>query len=494
MLAFLTILTVFLTGLFLLIFFKWKTLKAKIFELDQKAGMVMNSEESLMQVSFQKDSELFELADHFNQLAHKYLETKKAVSRLEEENLRQDDLDKKVVKYKEAISQIELLSTLGRNITGSLNIEEISKTVYNTLRSSMEMDALDLLYFQGQTSVYGWKDLRNEWKQTTHIPKGGSAGMLNWVVKNEKEVDLKSAQEDYRQYTDQPIHTLSGDSPGFVLAFPLILKEKVVGALMISGKKGASIKDYHIDFIRSLSSYMAVAIDNCTVYQLLEEGKQLIEQEKRRSETLLLNILPADIAEELKESGTAKARQFANVHVLFTDFSGFTQLSASMEAAELVDEINTCFTAFDAIGLKYGIEKIKTIGDAYMAVAGLDEKDTNALSNLLNAALEMQQFMKDRYQLMEKEGKKAFQMRAGIHSGPVTAGIVGSQKFQYDLWGDTVNTASRMESSGKVGEVNISASTYEQLKDLGQFKFEAREALEVKGKGKMNMYFVYILT
>ncbi|MBI1221688.1 MAG: GAF domain-containing protein [Bacteroidetes bacterium] len=494
MLAFLTILAVLLASTLLWNFFRLRTLREKIVELDDKAGMVINSDESLMQVSFKKDTELSDLALHFNQLSRKYLEAKEKVSQLLEENIRQEDLDKKVTKYKEAISQIELLSVLGRRITGSLNVEEIIRTVFNTLRSSMEMESLDLLYFQDQNPIYGWMNSEQDWTTIKGKPDEEKEAILHWVISNGKEVHLKDARVDYRQYTNEPILTLSGDAPGYVLAFPMILKEKVIGALMISGKSGSGIKDYHVDFIRSLTSYMAVALDNCTVYHLLDEGKHQIEEEKSRSDKLLLNILPAEIAEELKNSGKAMARHFDNVHVLFTDFIGFTQLSASMEASELVDEINACFTAFDEIGKKYHLEKIKTIGDAYMTVAGLNPEEDSALENIILAAGEMQSFMAKRYTMRIKEGKKAFQMRAGIHSGPVTAGIVGSQKFQYDLWGDTVNTASRMESSSQAGEVNISNSTYLQVKDNPKFRFDPREAIEVKGKGKMDMYFVHILS
>ncbi len=222
----------------------------------------------------------------------------------------------------------------------------------------------------------------------------------------------------------------------------------------------------------------------------VRKSKATLQVEKDRSEKLLLNILPADIAAELKEKGKVDARDFEMVSILFTDFKGFTAASEKLNAQELVAEINTCFEAFDGIMGEYGIEKIKTIGDAYMAAGGLPVTTDDSIKNTVLAALEMQQFISQRKTKMDAEGKLAFEMRVGIHTGPVVAGIVGVKKFQYDIWGDTVNTASRMESSGGVGEVNISQSTFELLKYDAEFTFESRGKVEAKGKGEIEMYFV----
>jgi adenylate cyclase len=204
----------------------------------------------------------------------------------------------------------------------------------------------------------------------------------------------------------------------------------------------------------------------------------------------LLNILPADIAAELKAKGRADARDFDMVSILFTDFKGFTAASEKLSAQDLVSEINTCFEAFDGIMGKYKVEKIKTIGDAYMAAGGLPVPSDDSAKNTVMAALEMQAFISHRKAEMDAKKLPAFEMRVGIHTGPVVAGIVGVKKFAYDIWGDTVNTASRMESSGEVGKVNISASTYELLKDDPQLSFESRGKVEAKGKGEIEMYFV----
>jgi class 3 adenylate cyclase len=227
-----------------------------------------------------------------------------------------------------------------------------------------------------------------------------------------------------------------------------------------------------------------------TRVRYVRKSKAVLQVEKDRSENLLLNILPADIAKELKEKGKADARDFDMVSILFTDFKGFTEQSAKLSAAVLVNEINSCFEAFDSILEKYGIEKIKTIGDAYMAAGGLPVPSDDSVKNTLLAALEMQAFITSRKAENDAAHKPGFEMRVGVHTGPVVAGIVGVKKFQYDIWGDTVNTASRIESVGEVGKVNISHSTYELLKNDPQFSFESRGKVMVKGKGEIEMFFV----
>ncbi len=213
-----------------------------------------------------------------------------------------------------------------------------------------------------------------------------------------------------------------------------------------------------------------------------------IASEKKRSDELLLNILPEETAEELKATGTAKAKSFEMVTVLFTDFKNFTLASEILSAEELVEEINHCFSEFDRIITKYHIEKIKTIGDAYMCAGGLPVANTTNPIDVIHAGLEMVDFIARNKAERQANGQPFFELRLGIHTGPVVAGIVGIKKFAYDIWGDTVNTASRMESSGEVGRVNISGTTYEIVKD--NFNCIHRGKIEAKNKGQIDMYFV----
>ena len=214
----------------------------------------------------------------------------------------------------------------------------------------------------------------------------------------------------------------------------------------------------------------------------------LLTVEKQKSENLLHNILPEEVASELKKKGFADAQLFNNVTVLFTDFVGFTTIAEQMSPKELVAEIDECFREFDKIMDKFGVEKIKTIGDAYMAAGGLPGENTTHAVDVLNAAVEIRKFMQELALRKEANGLVPFRIRIGVHSGPVVAGIVGLKKFAYDIWGDTVNTASRMESSSEEGKINISGETYELVKD--RFHCSYRGKIPAKNKGEINMYFV----
>lgn len=215
-----------------------------------------------------------------------------------------------------------------------------------------------------------------------------------------------------------------------------------------------------------------------------DAAERRVEQELKRSESLLLNILPEPIAAQLKTNPGTIADSFEQVTVLFADIVGFTKLSAVSPGAEIVDMLNDIFSTFDRIAAKHGLEKIKTIGDAYMVVGGLPTPRHDHAEAVVQMALDMVEAIKS----AKAQARSEIQIRIGIHSGPVVAGVIGEKKFAYDLWGDTVNTASRMESHGQPGMVQITEQTAELVKDF--FDLEARGTIEVKGKGEIKTWWV----
>lgn len=216
----------------------------------------------------------------------------------------------------------------------------------------------------------------------------------------------------------------------------------------------------------------------------VEERTAELAQERERSESLLRNMLPAAIADELKQNGHSVPRRHDDVSILFTDLVDFTRTVASIPASRTVEELNDIFTGFDAIVARHGLEKINTVGDAYMAAAGLPQPCADHAERCVRAALEMQRWLSDR----NARAVIQWGLRAGVHSGPVVAGVVGSTKYAYGIWGDTVNVASRMESASERGRVNISASTHDRVRD--RFRCTYRGKVSAKGKGEIDMYFV----
>jgi class 3 adenylate cyclase len=222
-------------------------------------------------------------------------------------------------------------------------------------------------------------------------------------------------------------------------------------------------------------------------YKFIKRTNVIIEEEKNRSDHLLLNILPEETALELKQNGKVRAKKFESVTVLFTDFEGFTQYAEKLPPEKLVESVDYYFSKFDEIMEKYNLEKIKTVGDCYMCAGGLPFSTNDHAYKMVHAALEIATFVKDSKN-NNPQNDTRFEIRIGINSGPVVAGVVGTKKFAYDIWGDTVNIASRMESNSQPGKINVSKNTYELIKDT--FDCHYRGEIEVKNRGMMKMYFV----
>lgn len=220
----------------------------------------------------------------------------------------------------------------------------------------------------------------------------------------------------------------------------------------------------------------------------IEKQKEYITSQKKKSEELLLNILPYETAEQLKKKGFAKSKKYKLVSILFTDFKNFSKMTEVMDSQELIKELNFYIQKFDEIIEEHYIEKIKTIGDAYMCAGGLPLRNKSNPIDIVLAGLEIQKFMKDHAKAKREINEVAWELRLGIHTGEVIAGVIGKKKFAYDIWGDAVNKASRMEQAGEIGKVNISGDTYEFIKDL--FDCTYRGKVEVKNNTELEMYFV----
>jgi adenylate cyclase len=287
---------------------------------------------------------------------------------------------------------------------------------------------------------------------------------------------------------------LFGDTFGVVVLVLVLISFPI----SISAYLGWQFASTNVSLIKQLNEVNRLSDVNLKQeqekQQILQDQNDLLERqvdertfelqkEKQKTENLLLNILPHEVAEELKENGSSEAKYYDEVTVLFTDFVNFTQSSEKMGAEKMLIELNECFTAFDLIMEKHGLEKIKTIGDAYLAVCGLPIKNENHAYQTLLVAFDIIKFIEER----KKTNTDVLDIRIGINSGSLIAGIVGVKKFAYDIWGDTVNTAARMEQNSVKGKINISESTYQLVKE--KVVCEYRGKIHTKGKGDIDMYF-----
>jgi len=245
-----------------------------------------------------------------------------------------------------------------------------------------------------------------------------------------------------------------------------------------------------VNYAAGISGFLLliVAISTYSRYQYVRKTNQIIKNERDRSKELLLNILPEETAHELETNGSAQSRYYESATVLFTDFKGFSTIAGKLSPQELVAELNDYFMAFDEIMGKYNLEKIKTIGDAYMCAGGIPVTNGTHPLDAVNAALAMQEYMERKNATRKEKNLDPWELRIGIHTGPIVAGVVGKKKYAYDIWGDTVNIASRMESSGEPGKVNISSATYQRINQHYQCLYRGK--VSAKNIGDVDMYFI----
>lgn len=276
--------------------------------------------------------------------------------------------------------------------------------------------------------------------------------------------------------------------------------QKIIGVIQVLNKKDESpFSSSDEELLAAFCALAGISLENARAYDELQKERNLLEErviertselseEKRRSDELLLNILPVEIADELKTRGEATTQSYEMVTVMFTDFKGFTQVAEKASPEELVADLDNCFYYFDEVIDRFRVEKIKTIGDSYMCAGGLPAANRTNPVDVILAALEISAFMNQMKDIKQGMNQPYWELRIGIHTGPLIAGVVGKRKFAYDIWGDTVNTASRMESSGVPGEINISSTTYNLVKEF--FECEYRGKVAAKNKGEIDMYFV----
>jgi histidine kinase len=318
-----------------------------------------------------------------------------------------------------------------------------------------------------------------------------SLKIVQYAERTGKPVVLSDASTLGRFVQNDDIIRLGSKS---IFCTPIINQGKILGTLyLVNDHITNAFTEESVELLNLLSSQLSISLQNALLYDSLESQVKArtydLMKEKDLSESLLKNILPSKVADELKSGGTVEAKHFPKVSVLFTDFKDFTQLTKSVTPKKLVEELDYVFSRFDEISVKHGIEKIKTIGDSYMAASGVPLPGIHDEVRIINAALEMTEFLEEVKTQRTAEGSDFyFQARIGIHTGPVVAGVVGKNKFAYDIWGGTVNLASRIESSGEPGKVNISGDTYDLVKD--KFHFTHRGQIDVKSYKQVDMYFV----
>ncbi|MBX2886062.1 MAG: adenylate/guanylate cyclase domain-containing protein [Granulosicoccus sp.] len=283
----------------------------------------------------------------------------------------------------------------------------------------------------------------------------------------------------------------------FFILYPIYHEDYLFGFLYV-GRRDQLLSNvsvlmpYHLNTLDALSGVIMALknqVDRNEVLELLVQKRtQELNTEKEKVEELLLNILPYETSKELTDTGSSKAREYDCVTVLFTDFKDFTKISEKLTPQALVNMLNVYYSAFDKIMTQFQMEKIKTIGDSYMCAAGVPSLNVNQAIDALRAAIEIRNFVAQEKDKRLSDGDPYFEIRIGVHSGPIVAGIVGIKKFAYDIWGDTVNVASRLEAESEPGQINISDTTYQLVKE--KFTCTHRGAINVKNKGKVVMYFV----
>lgn len=424
----------------------------------------------------------------------------------------QDEKEKALIAQQEemiAKQEVATLNYLSKEINTTSDLNLICKIIFSYISVAFDIENILILNINERTNEFSdflfkgnLPEEKIEKLKMIKTPLNSSTGALFRTYQKKKylyipRLNLESVKSEFDK---KLVNMLQMNSFFHV---PLIVLNKVIAvAILFNRDKPLNLSKNNRTKIMNAMDQIAGAFANSRLLKETEEAKihadiekgiavvaqAEAEKERQKSEKLLLNILPKDVASELKEKGYAEPIHYESVSVLFTDFKGFTLIAEKLSPNELLSELDACFVQFDKITERYNLEKLKTIGDSYMCAGGIPRKNpTHAVDSIL-AAIEIQSFMNAMREMKEMVGLPFWELRLGIHSGPLVAGVIGEKKFAYDVWGDTVNTASRMESSGTPGRINISGATYELVKDF--FDCEFRGMVKAKNKGDVAMYYV----
>ncbi len=400
-----------------------------------------------------------------------------------------------------AREETAILAELARRANQASDLDQLISHVHDVVKKR---------YGAGQLALYALDRSANKLVLRGGVARGGmgrvadydliirevplieSSGTLFQAFKRARTLYLPAIRPAHLEFSAVDRALWNAWKFPWAVDIPLTIENEVVGILALSGmpvdenerdksERHARLKRADLAFCERIAAQVAGSVRAAELLQTAEAARA-------ESDTLLNNVLPASVAAELKREGAVEPLFFDAVSVLFTDFVGFTKASEKMMPHELVEELDGCFTQFDAVVKRNNMEKLKTIGDSYMCAAGVPKLSATHAVDACLTALEFRTFMHQLAEVKQSLGVPVWQLRIGIHSGPVTAGVIGTNKFAYDIWGDTVNTASRMESSGVPEKVNISGDTYALVKDF--FDCEYRGKIHAKGKGEIDMYFL----
>ncbi|MGP1387382.1 MAG: adenylate/guanylate cyclase domain-containing protein [Thainema sp.] len=436
-------------------------------------------------LQFQRRDELGEVMTAFEQMFQRV--TQEIAERQQaEQSLRESEQQVRL-----SLQRENLLNQLATEIRNSLDLDLVLATAVTAIRQLLQVDRCQFMWFCPNTGREPCDfELKGAfWNVVTESKADSRASILGQYA-IDPAIDVQELQARLatasvlRCDRTHPANTslLQSVTPigqwNALLAIPIQTRSGAMGLLQCSHHCSERIwQEDEVELIQAVADQLAIAISQAELYAQTREAQESAEK-------LLLNILPEEIAERLRQDTHCIADRFESVTILFADIVDFTGLAAQIPPTELVNLLNQIFSTFDNLAEHYGLEKIKTIGDAYMVVGGLPKQRQDHAESIAEMAIAMQQAVQE----LNRPDGQPFAIRIGISTGPVVAGVIGLKKFIYDLWGDAVNTASRMESHGTAGGIQVTAATYELLQD--QYVFEPRGEIAIKGKGKMHTYWL----